>query len=325
MREGIHRDGKHLYPAFPYNHFAKTTDADLQALYAYLMAQPAVKSVSPETKLAFPFNLRPLMAGWNALFHNSATFAPDATQSATWNRGAYLVEGLGHCGACHSPRNALGAEKANAYLAGGFAEGWEAPPLTSLSHAPIPWSEDELFAYLRSGESRLHGTAAGPMALVVKDLAALPNDDIRAMAVYLASFNENAIDKRAQEMLAAKLETATSTRAVSASSAGARLYDGACAVCHEVGGAPLFGSRPSLTLNSNLHSAMPDNLAQVILHGIASAASSDLGYMPGFKDSFNDRQIAELVSWLRQQFAPDKPPWTDVDAAIGRARRANAR
>jgi nicotinate dehydrogenase subunit B len=325
MREGIHRDGRHLYPAFPYNHFAKSSDADLQALYAYLMVQPAVKSVSPETKLAFPFNLRPLMAGWNALFHHSATFAPDATQSAAWNRGAYLVEGLGHCGACHSPRNALGAEKAEAYLAGGFAEGWEAPPLTSLSQAPIPWSEDELFAYLRTGESRFHGTAAGPMAPVVKELAALPDDDIRAMAVYLGSFNDNAIGKAEQEVLAAKLETSTGTRAVSTSFAGARLYDGACAVCHKVGGAPLFGSKPSLALNSNLHSAVPDNLIQVVLHGIASPASSDLGYMPGFKDSFNDRQIAELVSWLRRQFAPDKPPWTDVNAAIGRARQANVR
>jgi nicotinate dehydrogenase subunit B len=325
MREGIHRDGKHLYPAFPYNHFAKTTDADLQALYAYLMAQPAVKSVSPETKLAFPFNLRPLMAGWNALFHSGAMFAPDAAKSEAWNRGAYLVEGLGHCGACHSPRNALGAERAEAYLAGGFAEGWEAPPLTSLSQAPIPWSEDELFAYLRTGESRFHGVAAGPMAPVVKELAALPDDDIRAMAVYLGSFNDKPIGKAEQEALAAKLETSTGTQAVSASSAGARLYDGACAVCHEVGGAPLFGSRPSLALNSNLHSAVPDNLIQVILHGIAAPVSSDLGYMPGFKDSFNDRQVAELVSWLRRQFAPDKPPWTGINAAIGRARQAAAR
>ena len=325
MREGIHRDGRHLYPAFPYNHFAKTTDADLQALYAYLMAQPAVRSANREPALAFPFHLRPLMAGWNALFHNSATFAPDATQSAAWNRGAYLVEGLGHCGACHSPRNGLGAEKTDAYLAGGFAEGWEAPALTSLSQAPIPWSEDELFGYLRTGESRFHGVAAGPMAPVVKELAALPDADIRAMAVYLASFNTTAIGKAEQQALAAKLETSTGTRPVSASSAGARLYEGACAVCHKVGGAPLFGSRPSLALNSNLHSTVPDNLIQVILHGIAAPASTDLGYMPGFKDSFNDRQVAELVSWLRQQFAPDKPPWTGVDAAIGRARQANAR
>jgi nicotinate dehydrogenase subunit B len=323
MREGIHRDGRHLYPAFPYNHFAKTSDADLQALYAYLMAQPAVRAVNRETVLAFPFNLRPLMAGWNALFHDSRTFAPDPAKSATWNRGAYLVEGLGHCGACHSPRNALGAEKANAYLAGGFAEGWEAPPLTSLSHAPIPWSEDELFAYLRTGESRFHGTAAGPMAPVVKELAALPDEDIRAMAVYLGSFNENAIGKAEQQALAARLET--STAAGSASSVGARLYQGACAVCHEVGGAPLFGSRPSLALNSNLHSAVPDNLIQVILDGIPAPASSDLGYMPGFKGSLDDRQLAELISYLRRQFAPDKPPWTSVDAAIGRARQASAR
>jgi nicotinate dehydrogenase subunit B len=321
MREGIHRDGRHLYPTFPYTHFAKTSDADLQALYAYLMAQAPVRAEAPKNTLTFPFNLRPLLAGWNALFHRPDMFKADATKSEVWNRGAYLVEGLGHCSACHSPRNALAAEKQNAYLAGGFAEGWEAPALTSLSRAPIPWSEDELFAYLRSGESRFHGTAAGPMAPVVKELKALPDDDIRAMAVYLASFNA-AVDQPAQQALATKLESATATRAVAASSTGARLYQGACAVCHEVGGPALFGSRPSLALNSNLHGAVPDNLIQVILHGIASPASSDLGYMPGFKDSMTDKQIAELVSWLRQQFAPGKPAWTGLDAAIARVKSA---
>jgi nicotinate dehydrogenase subunit B len=324
MRDGIHRDGRHLYPAFPYSHFAKTTDADLQALYAYLMAQMPVHAESLTTKLAFPFNLRPLMAGWNALFHQAGAFEADATQSANWNRGAYLVEGLGHCGACHSPRNALGAEKTGAYLAGGFAEGWEAPPLTSLSHAPIPWSEDELFTYLRTGESRFHGVAAGPMAPVVKELASLPDQDIRAMAVYLSSFNEKTISQPDQDALAARLESTTVTRVVAASAIGARLYQGACAVCHQVGGAPMFGSRPSLALNSNLHSAAPDNLIQVILHGVASPVSSDLGYMPGFKDSLSTDQVAELVSYLRQQFAPGKPPWVDVHAAVSRAGQATS-
>jgi nicotinate dehydrogenase subunit B len=238
-----------------------------------------------------------------------------------WNRGAYLVEGLGHCAACHSPRNALGAEKPNAHLAGGIAEGWEAPALTSLSQAPIPWSEDELFAYLRTGESRHHGVAAGPMAPVVKELATLPDEDIRAMAVYLASFNA-AVDASAENALAAKLETAT--KASSAAGTGARLYQGACAVCHEVGGLPLFGSRPSLALNSSLHSTTPGNLIQVILHGIIKPAFSDLGYMPAFKDSMNDMQVAELVSYLRRQFAPDKPAWTDVTAAVSRLRRSTA-
>lgn len=320
MREGIHRDGRHLYPVFPYTHFAKATDADLQALYAYLMAQAPVRAEAPKNALAFPFSLRPLLAGWNALFHRPGVFQADASKSESWNRGAYLVEGFGHCSACHSPRNALGAEKQHAYLAGGFAEGWEAPALTSLSQAPIPWSEDELYAYLRSGESRFHGVAAGPMAPVVKELAALPDQDIRAMAVHLGSFNDTAVDRPAQDALAARLEASTSTRLVAASSLGARLYQGACAVCHEVGGAPLFGSRPSLALNSNLHSTVPDNLIQVILHGITTPASSDLGYMPAFRDSLNDAQVAELASYLRRQFAPDRPAWTDIDAAVGRIR-----
>ena len=325
MREGIHRDGRHLYPAFPYSHFAKAADADLQALYAYLMAQAPVRAENRATTLAFPFNWRPLMAGWNALFHRAEVFEADPAKSEIWNRGAYLVEGLGHCGVCHSPRNALGAEKATAYLAGGFTEGWEAPPLTSLSHAPIPWSEDELFAYLRTGESRFHGVAAGPMAPVVKELAGLPDQDIRAMAVYLSSFNVNALEKPAQDALAAKLEKSSGTRVVSASPAGARLYEGACAVCHAVGGPALFGSRPSLALNSNLHSASPDNLIQVILHGIAAPVSSDLGYMPPFKDSMNDDQLTELVTFLRQQFAPERPAWTGVRAAVGQARQRGLR
>lgn len=321
MREGIHRDGQHLYPAFPYTHFAKTTDADMQALYAYLMAQPAVRAETPPNALAFPFNQRPLMAAWNALFHRTDTFRPDPARSELWNRGAYLIEGLGHCSACHSPRNALGAEVTTAHLAGGFAEGWEAPALTSLSLAPIPWSEDELYAYLRTGESRLHGVAAGPMAPVVKELAALPDSDIRAMAVYLASFNANAMDDAAQQALATRLEAATGTRAVAAASVGARIYQGACAVCHEVGGAPLFGSRPSLALNSNLHSAVPDNLIQVILHGIAKPAVTDLGYMPAFGRSLTDGQVAELAAYLRRQFAPDKPAWAGLEAAVGRIRQ----
>jgi nicotinate dehydrogenase subunit B len=293
----------------------------MQALYAYLMAQPAVRVETPPNALAFPFNQRPLMAGWNALFHKPGALKADPAKSEIWNRGAYLVEGLGHCSACHSPRNALGAEVAGAHLAGGSAEGWEAPALTSLSQAPIPWSEDELYAYLRTGESRLHGVAAGPMAPVVKELAALPDSDIRAMAVYLASFNDKAMDQAAQQALAARLESSTGTRASAASSVGARIYQGACAVCHEVGGAPLFGSRPSLALNSNLHISVPDNLIQVILHGIARPAITDLGYMPAFKDSLTDGQVAELATYLRRQFAPDKPAWTDVEATVDRIRQ----
>ena len=160
------------------------------------------------------------------------------------------------------------------------------------------------------------------MTPVVKELKALPDEDIRAMAVYLASFNETAATNPTRRHWPTS-PNATGTRIVAASPAGQRFYEGACAVCHEVGGPPLFGSRPSLALNSNLHAATPDNLIQVILHGIADPVSSDLGYMPAFGDSLSDDQLAELVAYLRQQFAPQKPAWTGVDAAVGRARQAN--
>mgnify|MGYP002040057634 FL=1 len=151
MRHGVHQDGRQLYPAFPYTAYAKLSDADMQALYGYLMSQPAVRAEPPKTQLAFPFNFRPLLAGWNALFHDATPFTPDPSRGAQWLRGAYLVQGAGHCAACHSPRNRLGAEKTGAhYLAGGEAEGWTAPALNQLATGARAWTADELFQYLLS-------------------------------------------------------------------------------------------------------------------------------------------------------------------------------
>ncbi|ABE35290.1 cytochrome c family protein [Paraburkholderia xenovorans LB400] len=320
MRQGISRDGHRLYPAFPYTSFQNTSDDDLKALYAYLMAQTPVRSRAPETKLAYPFSVRPLMAAWNGLFLGRTAFAASATQSAQWNRGAYLVNGLGHCSACHTPRNAFGAEKTGAaFMGGGIAEGWEAPALSTLSTAPVPWSEDELFSYLRHGHAPLHGVAAGPMAPVVGDLAALPDSDIRAMATYLASLNQ--LEPNANPAATAhQVEQASAITGMPAG-LGARLFDGACAACHHTGSGPqLFGAHPSLALNTNLHSATPDNLIRVILDGIGSPARPELGTMPAYRDSFNDAQVAELVSYLRQQFAGGKPAWQDVTASVARIR-----
>jgi len=326
MREGIHRDGRHLYPAFPYTAFARISDADMQALYAYLMAQEPVAFAPPETRLAFPFGVRSLMAGWNLLFHKNEQFVADTSRSAQWNRGAYLVEGAGHCSACHSPRNMLGAEKGGrAYLAGGSADGWEAPALTSLSRAPVPWSEAELFTYLRTGFSPLHGVAAGPMAPVVAELAQLPVDDVRAIAHYLASFNEPALQREPTATVAATAAVATTTMQTQtvASAMGANLYRGSCAVCHQGDTGPtLFGVKPSLSLNTNVHSAAPDNLIRVILQGIREPANPELGYMPGFADSFNDEQLVELLKYLRANFAADKPAWPDLKADVARIREA---
>jgi nicotinate dehydrogenase subunit B len=319
MREGISRDGKHLYPAFPYTAFTQATDDDLTALYAYLMSQPPVHAQVPETKLAFPFNLRPLLAAWNALHLTQGPVAAEATQSAEWNRGAYLVNGLGHCAACHSPRNALGAEQGGAaFLSGAVVDGWEAPALTSGSHAPVPWTQDELFRYLRFGHTRHHGVAAGPMAPVVAQLATLPEADVQAMAHYLASFNTSAADARATAQAVIDRSRMQDASAIG----GAQpLFTSACGACHHDGSGPMpLGQNLPLALNSNLHSTRPDNLLRVILEGIRTPATPDIGFMPAFRDGLDDRQIARLAAYMRQRFAPGKPAWSDLEATTARLR-----
>ncbi len=323
LREGISRDGHRLYPAFPYTAFTQTTDEDLTALYAYLMAQAPVAAAVPETALAFPFNVRPLMALWNALYLAPGPSAAVATRSAEWNRGAYLVNGLGHCGACHTTRNLLGAEPGgSAYLGGAMIDGWEAPPLTSLSHAPVLWTESELYRYLRFGHSAQHGSASGPMAPVVQQLAQLPEADVRAMAAYLASFNT----APAGAPTAAALVAQSSARDTAALPGPAqRLFTTACGACHHDGAGPqLLGQNLPLALNTNLHSARPDNLLRVILEGVREPASRELGFMPAFRDAFDDAQLAQLAAHLRQRFAPDKPAWPDLEAASARVRTSEA-
>jgi nicotinate dehydrogenase subunit B len=316
MREGIHRDGRHLYPAFPYPSFAQTRDADLQALYAFLMAQPAVRQRNAESRLTFPFNLRPLMAGWNLLFNRQRDAAPDPAQSAEWNRGRYLVDGLGHCGACHTPRNWLGAERSAAYLAGGEAEGWQAPALTGSSLGPIPWSEAEFYRYLKTGASPHHGAASGPMAPVAAELRELPDADIRAMAAYLGSFN-TPLPAAQTDAVVAEIERRTSRAANPAISAAARLYEGGCAACHETGrAAPLLNAGPSLGLSSKVQAATPANFVNLLIEG----GQHGIGSMPSFAAALDDRQIADLARYVRARFAPDRPAWGDVETAIARAR-----
>ncbi|MGX9935991.1 c-type cytochrome [Advenella kashmirensis] len=326
MREGIHRDGRHLYPAFPYTAYAKMSDEDLQSLYAYLMTRPAVSAPNQETRLPFPMNLRPLVAGWNALFHRDRqAYAPNPEKSPLWNRGAYLVNSSGHCAACHSPRNALGAEKSgeNHFLAGGFADNWEAPALNKLSSSPIAWTEQELFQYLRTGYSPLHGVAAGPMGPVVAGLAQLPEADVQAMAHYLASLNRAATESaRNPAVQAARLEADSQANQEARLLPGETLFNGACAVCHDSGSGPvLFGARPSLALNSNLHSDHPDNVIQVLMHGITRPAQANLSTMPGFKNSMNDAQMESLLQYMRTRFAPDKPAWNNLRKKIAEIRQ----
>ncbi|WP_159916830.1 cytochrome c [Pantoea sp. 18069] len=335
MRQGIHQDGRQLYPAFPYTAFAKLSDGDLQALYGYLMSQAPVKAQAPQTQLAFPYNLRPAMAGWNALFHDATPFKPDPARTPEWNRGAYLVEGAGHCAACHSPRNALGAEKTGIhYLGGGEAEGWSAPALNQLAEGKRPWTRDTLYQYLRTGFSPQHGVAAGPMAPVIHGLAELPDSDLRAITTYLLELAPSTAQPAAAPGKSVAAAAPAAPAAVIQPAAppvyaqhvnGERIYQNACAVCHEAGSGPtLFGVKPLLALNTNVHAATPDNLVQVILNGIQTPANEALGHMPGFRDSLDDAQILDLIAYLRERFAPEEKAWPHETKAISKLRASAA-
>lgn len=328
MREGVSRDGHHLYPAHPYTSFAGAEDADLQALYAYMMTQTPVAEKAPETKLKFPYSIRAMMAGWNALFLKTEPFQYVQTRDAQWNRGAYLVETLGHCSACHTERNVLGAEKTgSAHLSGGFADGWEAPALNAFSKGPVGWTADAFYDYLRTGHSRDHGSAAGPMAHVIEVMQPLPDTDIRAMATYLASLNEVPADTKTQRETAIAASEAAKVSAAQISPQGERLFNGACASCH-TGNSILS----SLALNTNLHTNTPDNLIQAILNGVEAPAIlaettgrevQEVMSMPAFGDTLSDGQIKDLAAYLRARFAPGKPAWTDMAGAIQRVTAAS--
>jgi nicotinate dehydrogenase subunit B len=323
MRLGISRDGHALYPVFPFTSFAKTNDADMMALYAWLMSQPAVASHTPEPQMQWGLGWRPLMALWNGLFHAPQQFEPQLQQSAEWNRGAYLVDGLGHCGACHTPRNALGAERnEQSYMQGAMVDGWQAPALTGLNPSPVPWSEEEFFRYLRQGHTKQHGIAAGPMGLVVRNLAWVPDNDIRAMAVYLASLQppSNA-DEAQRETLATKVVT-DAARQAPLPDAAQRLFQGSCGACHHDGDGPqLLGVNRPLALNTNVHSDRPDNLLRIVLEGIQAPASKDIGFMPSFANTLSDKQLVLLVDGMRARYAPDKPAWHNTAQTLAAMRR----
>jgi mono/diheme cytochrome c family protein len=309
LRDGVDREGRHLYPAFPYDHFTHLTDDDIRALYAFVMTRDPVHSLPPENKLPFPFNIRPLLAGWKLLFLERGPRAGDAAQNADWNRGAYLAESIAHCGACHTPRNFLGAErKARAY-AGGESEGWDAPALDSGSPAPVAWTADQLFAYLGTGWQAQHGASAGPMAPVTENLAGVPEKDVRAIAIYIASLSKG------------RLVAASPSRTGDEASAAATIYAGACGVCHEK--PPDAASRGlPLSLSSSLREARPRNTLNVILHGIARLPGVSGPFMPAFDGMLTDAQIADLAAYMRNRFT-EAPAWSNFGDEISKIRKGD--
>lgn len=318
MREGVARDGSHLFPAFPYDHFNKLTDGDIAAIYAFLMVQPAVRAPAHANTVPFPLNIRALQAGWKLLFFHPRPFKPDPAKGAAWNRGAYLAEGLSHCGACHTPRNFLGAERSGKAFAGAAIDNWIAPPLDPSNPSPLPWDKAELAAYLGTGVSRFHGTAAGPMAPVARGLSALPPGDVEAIATYIADLNgtgEKAVDPTAA---VAKALAAGRNGAGLSYDPAARLYGAACASCHYNGADRINPLRPELALNSALNLDDPTNLIQVVLHGIDARDGAPGVVMPAFS-RFTDADIARVAAYLRAT-RTGKAPWPDLEKKVAAIR-----
>jgi mono/diheme cytochrome c family protein len=330
IREGVDRQGRHLYPAFPYDHFALVTDEDVSALYAFLMTREPVKSEPRANELVFPLQFRPLLAAWKLLFLGGHPFQPEASKDEQWNRGAYLAEGLGHCGACHTPRNSLGAEDKGRHFSGGEAEGWQAYAIDRSSHAPIPWDKESLAFYLRHGWHELHGVSRGPMAEVTGNLSALPDSDIDAIAIYVADRmgTPTAERKAAAERLREETGAgrgASSTQIVSQTSAaphsdmpGAAIYAAACATCHESGRPPPYGGM-DFRLSTAVNAPNPQNIINVTLFGLLPADGEASPVMPSFAGSLNDQQIADLLAYMRARFS-GREPWQGVGEMARRTR-----
>ncbi len=331
MREGVDRAGNHLYPAFPFDHFTKISDDDNRALYAFLMTRDAVRAEAPANDLPFPLTWRPLLAGWKLLFLKKGDYRDDPAQSAEWNRGAYLAEGIGHCGACHTPRNLLGAEKTQASFAGGEAEGWYAYALNQDSPAPVPWTADALSFYLQHGWHELHGISRGAMAPVTTNLASVPDADVRALAVYIASrMGEPTPEQRQRaEAVIASVQKATLEGRVATAdnqtrpgsgpaNDGAAIYAAACSSCHDSGRPPPYGGI-DFHLSTAVNGPNPDNIINVVLFGLPPATGEASPIMPGFHNVLNDGQLASLLAYMRATFS-DRPPWDNIDRAIADVR-----
>jgi mono/diheme cytochrome c family protein len=342
MRKGASRDGHLLYPAFPYTHFQHMNDADIAFVYAYLMSRNPVQATAPDNKLLFPLKFRPLMAGWNRLFlhpedkpankPDTPLTAADAdantAQSIDLQRGSYLVNGPAHCAACHTPLNLLGAEKRGQAFAGGLIDGWDAPPLTNLSQAPVPWTQQQLVQYLRTGLADQHGAAAGPMLPVTRSLADASEADVNAMAAYLLSLQAPVQTTPATPSTQSTQSTPAAAGApIDISNrpelqSGAMLFTASCASCHSAS-APMstIGGRPSLALSTALNAENPRNAIRLILDGIDWNGSKTEHFMPAFSDMLTDAQIADIANYTRAMYS-NRGPWPALDGgAVAKIRK----
>jgi mono/diheme cytochrome c family protein len=300
MRQGVSPRGHHYYPAFPYDYFTRLGDADIAALYAFVMTREPVNAAEAPNRMLVP---RVAVAIWKSRYFHPGRFQPDAGRDARWNRGAYLAESLAHCSACHTPRDRLGGEKRDEYMSGGEADGWHAPALNRGSPSPTPWDTRKLSIYLSTGLVADHAITAGPMAPVVRNLSHAARDDVDALAHYIVSLMAGApATGGARATAKPQAQSEPLVR-------GAALYAGACAECHERG-RDAEGGALQLERAIALSLPTPANLIHIVRDGIVPLEHEAQPWMPAYRGALTVEQTTDLVAYLRT--LSGKPPWPDV-------------
>lgn len=317
VRHGRRPDGKRLYPAMPFPYFVKMSSDDAAALRAYLATVEPVHHAVEADRLPFPFSIRASMAIWDWLYFSDAPFASDKSQSARWNRGAYLVQGPGHCGACHTPKTLLGGDKSGSPLQGYAIQGWFAPNLTNDPHSGLGgWSEADIVEYLKSGHNRF-AAASGPMAEEVTDSSSrMDPSDLAAMAIYLKS--------RAGQADAARPIDATNAVMV----AGAAIYGDLCSACHKADGSGVSRLIPDLAGSAAVASREPTTVIRVLLQGANSVATREeptAPAMPSFAWQLTDAQVAAVATYVRNSWSHATPAVTEGQVRAARGTLGAAR
>jgi len=312
MHYGRFPDGGLIYPAMPFPSYTKVTRQDSDAIFEYLKSLPPVRQPNRPHDLSFPYNNRSLILGWRTLFFNEGAFQPDPQRSDEWNRGAYLVEGLGHCGMCHSPINALGGTSESQAFQGGLIpmQNWYAPSLTSNKEAGLgDWSIEEISDLLQTGISA-RGAVYGPMAEVVyNSLQYMTDQDTRAMAVYLKSI--------AQDQPEAPRSSINTSEASLLVSLGKTVYDRDCSSCHGANGEGKPPHYPPLAGNQSIQMESAVNGIRMVLNGgypPATAKNPMPHGMPPFAVTLSDDEVAAVVSYIRTAWGNRGTPVTAADA-----------
>lgn len=326
LREGVAKDGHHLYPAMPYTAFSKVNDEDMHALYEYFMHEvKPVRQENRESEIPWPLNMRWPLAMWNIMFHEDTVFKPDTSKSEEWNRGAYLVQGLEHCGTCHTPRGIAFQEKAldqshPAFLTGGVLEGWNAPNLTgNLADGLGRWKQEEIVEFLKTG--RTDSTAAfGSMAEAIEHSTQhLTNEDLNAMAVYLKSLKPSNPETKAPSDLDSTTQALVKG---DMHQPGAQEYMDNCAACHRIDGKGYAKTFPALAHNSMLLNENPSSVVSIILRGgsvpVTKEAVTGLT-MPDFAWRLDDQQVADLSTFIRNSWGNKAPAVTAKEVKALRA------